>query len=827
MKAFHFSLSLLLAVAMGGAVLLLGAVVLAGWHAHIPAIIQLSPTLVPMQYNTALCFLLSGMGLISSSLGKQRLALGCGLIVGLLGGLTGVQYLLGVDLGLDQLLMRHYITVLTSHPGRMAPNTALCFVLSSFGLALAAQRSRIPRWGAVVLLGTLIATLGLVAVIGYLIRLETTYHWFRYTHMALHTAIGFVWIGFGLLMLAWYHTATRVGMMPGWVVWAAGLFGTVLTVVLWGSNKLLDYGEKAFTLPLHPIDWLIVGLGGGMTVAMMASLKMAHGSRLAEYAARQSKESAIRAQFLSDQALELAKAGHWYMDFGETGTHYLSSERTVAIFGDPPRDSLRYHIMDEWYVNIAAVDKAVADATIANYLAARDGKLPRYDMVYPYKRPSDGRVVWIHALGHVMRDEQGRATHMHGVVMDITDSKLVENAIREAKEAAEAATRAKGDFLAAMSHEIRTPMNVVLGMSEVLLETSLDSQQHRIVQTMHRSGNALLGLINDILDFSHIESGRFTLYEEAFSLFQLMEETTHLMQMAAAEKGLRLLAEVVPGTPDMVLGDEGRLRQILINLQGNAIKFTHQGEVSVRLSLHPEEAETLLFSVTDSGIGIAPEHIGHIFEQFTQADSGIARRYGGTGLGLAICWKLLDLMGGKIWVQSQLGQGSTFFFTLPCRPVKAKNRSTELLEPVASATAKTLRILIAEDSVDNQLLFQVYLAKTPHHLVIVNDGVEAVAHVQKERFDLLLTDIEMPNMDGYSATRAIRQWEAEEGIGPMTIMALSAHAGIEKKQESLDAGCDGHLTKPIRKQTLLDAIQRVALSGNPTAHSGQRHGVMN
>ncbi|MBF0155194.1 MAG: PAS domain S-box protein [Magnetococcales bacterium] len=409
-------------------------------------------------------------------------------------------------------------------------------------------------------------------------------------------------------------------------------------------------------------------------------------------------------------------------------------------------------------------------------------------------------------------DKAGNIWGLSSVSTDITEQKRIEEELRQAKVQAEVAANAKSEFLAAMSHEIRSPMNVVLGMSDVLLETDLSLEQRRLLQIMHRSGKALLAVINDILDFSRIESGCFTIADVPFSPRQVVEETTALMQVVAEEKGLTLTSNVHSGLPEALLGDDGRVRQVLINLLSNAIKFTHKGWVHVTLTPHHQAPGTILFRVADSGIGIAPEHVSHIFDHFVQADSGIARRYGGTGLGLAISKRLVELMGGGIGVESTVGRGSTFFFTLPVRAVTPDTAQIASVELTTEESTRSLRILLAEDADENQILFQIYLNNTRHQLVIVDNGVDVVARVREDPFDLVLMDIQMPKMDGYAATRAIRRWEQEEGLSPLIIIALSAHAVEGKKDESLAAGCDDHLSKPINKKNLLAAIQKVAKS---------------
>ena len=400
--------------------------------------------------------------------------------------------------------------------------------------------------------------------------------------------------------------------------------------------------------------------------------------------------------------------------------------------------------------------------------------------------------------------------------------RLLETAEKHAR-AAEAANVAKSRFLANMSHELRTPMNAILGMTELALGEPLPASARDYLQTAKESADTLLELLNEILDVSRMEAGKFALEATPFSLRRVVEQTLKTMGVRAYEKGLQLLCEVPDEVPDRLVGDSLRLRQVLTNLLGNAIKFTEQGEVllSARLSTFPlGEAEVMIeFAVADTGIGIAAEQQAEIFSPFHQADASTTRSYGGTGLGLAISANLVGLMGGRIWVESRLGQGSTFRFTV--KLARQAVGLTDVAPPAAGglsrdgrpAAQRPLRILLAEDNPANQKVAVYLLRQYGHGATVASDGREALERVRDQDFDLVLMDVQMPTMDGFQATEAIRKLP-EQAKARLPIVAMTAYAMKGDQERCLAAGMDGYITKPINARELFETIERLAGKGS-------------
>ncbi|MEO5331184.1 MAG: PAS domain S-box protein [Magnetococcus sp. YQC-5] len=1392
MTLSRFPLSLFFALASGGLVLLLGCVVLLGWHTYTPAIIQVNPTSVPMQYNTALSFFLSGMGLILSVLGRPWLALGCGMIVGILGLLTGMQYILDVDIGIDQWFMHHYITVQVIHPGRMAPNTTLCFALTGTGLVMASiQKTQWRIWEKVGLLGTLTATLGLVAMIGYAANLHPAYHWFHLTRMAIHTATGFAGIGIGLIFLAWHHTTNREHAIPLWSVLAIGVVGSVCTMALWSSYEILNHKQDAFSGTLHTDDFLILSFGLFMTAAMVAAMRVARtaqkrlhlletthkqlqqeiderkqiecslhertnelqasntilqetqeklltiNNRMSQavlrmpiayiiwdtdfrviewnpaaekifgynkdeamghtplelfvppaalapvaeamanlltgeessYSApgnnitkdgniisclwfnapfknnenqvhtvlsmalditdRKRMEDALRyseerfrtvfacapvgmaiAQLDSsisavNPAMEkmlgydqteivasgwkpithpddvdtnlallkevmagerhhyqiekryLHKKGHvvWvnlmvsavrdehgqcrylvsileditelkrrelkinlfrtlmdraqdaifvvdptsgrFLDVSQKAWHSLgytreellamtpmdiettfpdlnawqnlmqtlqqqrnmtkqgiqrrkdgslfpvevsvsliveadreyvvgmardisdrksmeaelraSEERFRTAFEIAPHGIALVSLEGRWirvnqalctmvgyqewellnidFQTITHPDDLQEDLAYAQKLIS--GEIAHYHMEKRYIH-KDGRWIWVLLSGSVVRTAEGIPLHFVAQIHDITEQKKIErhyqkdglckellldlnsmhdvsveqlsqatvaaacqltesrqaffasvespkktiyvrawssevmnqcavpnksfeipyekmalfgysvqhqqrllvndydncelpkhdmpdghlsiqrfmsvpllqmgdvvalmgvankqdayddldaeqlerylegawriiqhhldtNAVLLAKEAAEHANAAKSEFLANMSHEIRTPMNTIIGLGQLLEESDLPPLQQDYMRKIMSAGHSLLGIIDNILDFSKIEAGHMQLERIPFNLDEVLEKVSGIISLKAMEKRIKLLLDIPVNIPKTLLGDPLRLQQVLVNLGSNAVKFTHSGEVMLRVNTVSQHGESchLRFSVKDTGIGISQEQMAKLFQPFQQADTSTTRHYGGTGLGLIISKRIVELMGGVISVESRLGHGSNFTFSVFFE--KQSPTLTSKLEPPSDLDGHIdllhgLRVLVVEDHDINWEVVQAVLDKVQMVTTRANNGKEALALCGDDlpAFDVILMDLQMPEMDGYEATRQLRERFSKEQL---PIIAMTAHALTVEKDRCQKLGMNDYITKPFKIHHLFASLLACCKPGQYT-----------
>ncbi|MEQ1681423.1 MAG: ATP-binding protein [Nitrospira sp.] len=548
-----------------------------------------------------------------------------------------------------------------------------------------------------------------------------------------------------------------------------------------------------------------------------------------ESADRRKVEQALRtSEGRLTTTVQSTNIGIWDWDLNSNDV-YLSPEWKRQLGHE---DHELGNTFQEWESRIHPEDHERALGAIAAYLSRRESHLE----IEHRLRHKDGSYRWILARGMLIKT-QDQPTRIVGIHLDVTDRKVAEEQLRQAKETAEAASRAKSQFLANMSHEIRTPMNGVLGMAELMLRCAMGDKERHLTESIHRSGSVLLAIINDILDFSKIEAGKLQLESIPFDVRQTIQEAVELAKPEVQKKHLKLSWHIANDIPAFLLGDPTRLRQIIVNLVGNAVKFTEQGGIEVAVSIENRRGELygLSVMVRDTGIGISPEAQAHLFAAFSQADGSTTRKYGGTGLGLAIVKQLVTLMGGHIKLQSAPGEGSTFTFSAyfkECDPVQrlqspfVKESGIDA-EPLAhhAEGSEQVRILLVEDNPVNREVAYGMLETLNVQIDMAENGREAVAAVERAAYALIFMDCQMPEMDGFTATKLIREREASttppsplnvhRSVSHVPIVALTAHAMQGDREVCLAAGMDDYLTKPFTCSQLERVLARWVFNRRP------------